>query len=171
MENARTIPTIGALAILAVAVCLIPAGAHLFEMRNKMALSPDSYMTVQAIYAGWALFGIAILAAIVLTLWHTVLIWRLPRGRWLSLVAFLLIASTQAIFWTFTYPMNVLTENWTVMPPDLEAARQQWEYSHAASAVLTALALLAIVVGVIAAARESGALAARLPDAPIPPRP
>ncbi len=50
MTNLRTISAVGVLAILAVAVCLIPAGAHLFEMRNKLALSPDSYMTVQAIY-------------------------------------------------------------------------------------------------------------------------
>ncbi len=171
MTNLRTISAVGVLAILAVAVCLIPAGAHLFEMRNKLALSPDSYMTVQAIYAGWALFGIAIFTALVFTLWHTVLVWRLPRGRWLSLLSFLLIAATQAIFWAATYPMNVLTENWTVMPPDLEAARQQWEYSHAASAVLTALALLAIVASALAAARERGAAAARLLDEPTPLRP
>lgn len=166
----RTNP-IGFLAILTVAVCLVPAGAHLFEMRNKMLLSPDSYMTVQAIYAGWALFGIAILAALVFTLWHTVLVWRLPRGRWLSLLSFILIAATQAIFWTATFPMNVLTENWTVMPTDLEAARRQWEYSHAASAVLTGLALLAIVVSALAAAREQGAAAVLLSEESRPKRP
>ncbi len=169
MRNLRITSVVGVLAILAVAVCLIPAGAHLFEMRNKLALSPDSYMTVQSIYAGWALFGIAIFAALAFTLWHTVLVWRLPRGRWLSLASFLLLAATQVIFWAFTYPMNVLTESWTVMPLDLDAARRQWEYSHAASAVLTALALLAIVVGALAAARAGGAAAARLSGELTPP--
>jgi hypothetical protein len=32
-------------------------GAHFFELANKMSLSPDEYMTVQKIYAGWSLFA------------------------------------------------------------------------------------------------------------------
>jgi len=32
--------------------------------------------------------------------------------------------------------MNVASNNWTVTPADFEAARRQWEYSHAVSAVL-----------------------------------
>jgi hypothetical protein len=49
--------------------------------------------------------------------------------------------------------MNALTKNWTIMPPDLEAARQQWEYSHAANAVLTFAALALIAVGALASQR------------------
>ena len=40
-------------------------GAHFFELANKMSLSPDEYMTVQKIYAGWSLFGIAIVMKLV----------------------------------------------------------------------------------------------------------
>jgi len=40
-------------AILLTAIALVPAGAHLFAMPNKIELSRDAYFTVQAIYLGW----------------------------------------------------------------------------------------------------------------------
>jgi len=40
------------LAVVSVALSLVPAGAHFFEPANKMSLSPVQYMTVQKIYAG-----------------------------------------------------------------------------------------------------------------------
>jgi hypothetical protein len=67
------------LAIISIAICLIPAGAHFFEMPNKMALLTGEYMIVQKIYAGWALFGIAVFAALAFTLVHTVLVWPQPK--------------------------------------------------------------------------------------------
>jgi len=45
--------------------------------------------------------------------------------------------------------MNVASDNWTVAPEDFEAARRQWEYSHAVNAVLTFMALIAITISVI----------------------
>jgi hypothetical protein len=56
------------LAVISVALYLIPAGAHFFELANKMSLSTAEYMTTQKIYAGWSLFGVAIIAAIAFTL-------------------------------------------------------------------------------------------------------
>ena len=66
----------------------------------------------------------------------------------LSLLAFVCLLGTQVVFWVFTYPMNVASRNWTVMPEPFEAARRQWEYSHAASAMLTFVALIAIAAAV-----------------------
>jgi hypothetical protein len=37
------------LAVVSVAFCLIPAGAHFFELANKMSLSTAEYMTAQRI--------------------------------------------------------------------------------------------------------------------------
>jgi hypothetical protein len=138
------------LAIISIAICLIPAGAHFFEMPNKMALLTGEYMIVQKIYAGWALFGIAVFAALAFTLVHTVLVWPQPKPRWLSLFSFLGILATQAIFWAYTYPMNSLTRNWTVTPDNVEAARQQWEYSRAVNAGITLLSLVLIIAAVLA---------------------
>ena len=133
------------LAIVAAALYLVPTGAHLFELPRKMALSSGEYMTVQQIYAGWELFGIAIAIALLATLANTLLVRAdRPAFAW-SLAAFLALAATQGVFWAFTYPINVATQFWTVSPEPFETARQRWEYSHAASAVLTFVALVTIV--------------------------
>jgi len=130
------------LAVISVALCLIPAGTHFFELANKMSLSTAEYMTTQKIYAGWSFFGVAIIAAIAFTLTHTLMVRADRTAFLLSLTALLLLSATQVIFWTFTYPMNVATNNWTVIPQDLEAVRRQWEYSHAANAVLSFVAFV-----------------------------
>jgi hypothetical protein len=136
------------LVVVSVAVYLVPTGAHLFELSAKLAMSPSDYMVVQGIYRGWAQFGIVIFAAILLTLLHAVM----RRGQRtvfiLSLISLLCLIGTQIIFWLFTYPMNVLSSNWTVTPEHFEAARRQWEYSHSVSALLTFMSLLAVVSAV-----------------------
>lgn len=136
-------------AILSIAVYLVPLGAHLFELPAKMRLTPAEYMTVQRIYAGWALFAIVIAIALALTLWHTLRVRGTGLAFTLSLLSFLALAATQALFWTYTQPMNAASNNWTTEPPEFEMARMSWEYSHAASAVLTFLALAAIVVSAL----------------------
>jgi hypothetical protein len=73
----------------------------------------------------------------------------------LSLTALLCLSATQVIFWTFTYPVNVATNNWTITPQDFEAVRQQWEYSHAVNAVLTFVALVTITLSALNFKREN----------------
>ena len=135
---------LGLLAVVSVAIYLVPGGAHFFELANKMAMPQSEYMTVQKIYAGWSSFGVAIVAALLLTLLHTFMVRRDRTAFLLSLVAFLCLAATQGIFWAFTYPMNVASNQWTAAPADFEAVRRQWEYSHAVNAALTFAALVAI---------------------------
>src|SRR6516225_6118800 len=142
------------LTVISVAICLIPAGAHFFELVNKMSLSTADYMTTQKIYAAWSFFGVAIIAAIVFTLVHTLMVRAQRTAFLLSLSALLLLAATQVIFWTFTYPMNVATNNWTVTPQDFEAVRRQWEYSHAVNAVLTFVAFVIITLSTLTYKRE-----------------
>lgn len=48
------------LAIVLTALALVPAGAHLAELPNKIGLDQEAYFIVQSIYRGWALFGIAL---------------------------------------------------------------------------------------------------------------
>jgi len=132
-----------------VALCLVPAGAHFFELTNKMSLSPAAYMTVQKIYAGWAFFGVPIITALLLTSIQAFMV-RNDRATFLmSIVAVLCLTATQVIFWIFTYPINVATDNWTVAPDAFETARRQWEYSHAVNAVLTFVAFVAITLSML----------------------
>jgi polyferredoxin len=130
------------LAIAAVAIYFAPTGAHLFELPNKLALSVDDYMVAQRLYDGWAAFGAVILVALALVLAHAVAVRRSRAALALSAAAFLALAATQAIFWGWTYPVNAETDNWSRAPALFEAARRQWEYSHAASAVLAFLSLM-----------------------------
>src|SRR5215831_1951667 len=145
---------LGLIAIASVAMCLVPGGAHFFELANKLSMSQPEYMTVQKIYAGWSFFGIAVIAALLITLIHTFMVRSDRTSFFLSLAAFLCLAATQGIFWMFTYPMNVASNNWTVTPADFESTRRQWEYSHAVNAVLTFVALVTITASVVARKRD-----------------
>jgi hypothetical protein len=155
-KYATLLASVKLLAVLFVALCLVPSGAHLFEMINKLALPANEYMIVQAIYRGWALFGIAVLGALVFSGWHAILVHDNRNAFILALAGFLCIVATQAIFWTFTYPMNAATANWTVMPENFEAARRRWEYSHAVNAILTFAALVAVTLSLLADRRPEG---------------
>jgi hypothetical protein len=56
-------------------------------------------------------------------------------------LAFLCVGATLVIFFVWTYPANVATNNWTQAPADWEALRTGWEYSHAANAIILFVAL------------------------------
>jgi hypothetical protein len=67
----------------------------------------------------------------------------------LTLIALLCIAGTQIIFWIFTYPANKQTNNWTMLPANWVELRNQWEYSHATSAVLDVIALITLIISIL----------------------
>ena len=52
-------------------------------------------------------------------------------------------------------PANEQTANWTVLRENWAALRVQWEYSHAASAVLNLIALIAVIVSVLVPLKEA----------------
>jgi hypothetical protein len=137
-------------ALLFAALALGPALAHLLELPNKIGLPREDYLTVQQIYRGWALLGIVVFGALLSTLALAVAARKRRREFVPALVAFLCIAGTQVIFWSFTFPANRETANWTVLPAHWEVLRTQWEYSHAASAVLNLGALAALIVALLA---------------------
>ena len=74
---------------------------------------------------------------------------REPRLLNAALLAFLCILGTQIVFWVFTQPANRATRNWTVLPENWVQLRNQWEYSHAASAVLNLIALFALLYAAV----------------------
>ncbi len=143
------------LSLLFAALALAPAIAHLLELPNKIGLSHDDYLTVQHLYNGWALLGFVVYGAIFSTLALTLLT-RRRRGEFgYSLTAFLCLVGTQVVFWSFTFPANRATANWTVLPDNWIGLRAQWEYSHAASAVLNLVALVAVMLAVLRVEREA----------------
>jgi hypothetical protein len=52
-------------------------------------------------------------------------------------------------FFLRVYPMNVVMQNWTVVPDNWQAVRAQWESGHAVNAALTLLSFLALCFAVV----------------------
>jgi hypothetical protein len=127
---------------------LAPTGAHIFELPNKLALAPQEYLTVQKIYRGWDLFGFVIAVSLLATGAHAYFVRSNRESLYWSLLAIGGIACTQLLFWTLIFPLNVLTQNWSVLPADFEAARHQWEYAHGACFALNLMSLAAIIASV-----------------------
>jgi hypothetical protein len=138
-----------ALSLLFASLALGPALAHLLELPNKIGLDRDDYLVVQQIYRGWALLGIVVFGALLSTLALVILVRRHARQFAWALGALACLVGTQVLFWTFTYPANRATNNWTTLPATWEALRAQWEYSHAASAALNLAALVALIACVL----------------------
>jgi hypothetical protein len=136
-------------AFLFTALALGPSLAHLLELLNKISLEREQYFTVQGIYRGWALLGIVILGEVVSLL---TLAFLSRRERWplyWAVLALACVVGAQAIFWIWTYPTNVVTNNWTEIPDNWQALRVTWEYSHAVAAGLNIIAMVALVLSVL----------------------
>ena len=127
------------------ALALMPSGAHLLELPNKIGLAAPEYLTVQQIYRGWSLAGIVVVGALVSIATLAYLV-RRDRAQFVpAMIALLCVAGTQAIFWTLNYPVNHETQNWTTLPANWEALRQRWEVGHAISAALSLGAFVALI--------------------------
>jgi hypothetical protein len=137
------------LSLLFCALALAPALAHLLELPSKIGLPRDEYFVVQQIYRGWWMLGIVVFGALLSTLALTIVVRKRPGELGPALTAFLCIVATQAIFWTFTFPANQQTANWTLLPDNWQELRMRWEYSHAASAMLNLVALIAVIIAVL----------------------
>ena len=137
------------LSLLFTALALAPSIAHLLELPNKINLSAEDYLTVQQIYRGWVLLGIVVFGALLSTLVLTIIVRKKRRAFILTLIAFLCIVGTLVVFFTFTYPANQQTNNWTMLPANWLELRKQWEYSHATSAGLNLIALITLILSVL----------------------
>ena len=124
-------------ALMSTAVALGASLAHLFELPNKIDLGRDAYFTVQGIYRGWNQLAYVLAIEFVSIIAIIILSRDARRVRLWAAVALLSLVAAQAVFWTFTYPANVATNNWTAIPADWEKLRRQWEYSHAAGAIFS----------------------------------
>ena len=137
------------LTIMLTALALVPSGAHLAALPNKMAMAQAAYFVAQQIYAGWALFGIVLFGALLANLAHAIVLRKLGRSFGYARASFLLIAANLAIFFLWTLPTNQATNNWTIVPENWIELRIRWEYSHAANAIVTFAALVCVVIAVL----------------------
>ena len=114
-------------ALLLTALALVPGGAHLFALPNKIRLRETDYFITQSVYSGWALFGFVLIGAILAGLALAVHI-RHQRAPFIfALINLFCLLATLAIFFVFTYPANQMTNNWTAIPDDWQRLRWQWK--------------------------------------------
>lgn len=131
-------------AIALTALALIPAGAQVFELSGKLALSPTDYVTVQSVHHAWALFASAMLLASAAIALHGYLVNRNATSFGWSMVALVLVGVAQVVFWVVAYPANAATQGWSLLPVDFEMLRRKWEFSFAAAGVFSFAGLLAL---------------------------
>lgn len=133
------------------ALALVPGGAHLLALPNKIHMSESDYFVAQSIYRGWALLGIVLIGAVLANLTLAVLV-RAQRGPFsFALISGLCLLATLAIFFAFAFPANQATNNWTAVPDNWQQLRWQWEMSHAVNAVITFIALCSLTVSLLLA--------------------
>jgi hypothetical protein len=135
---------LGASLLLAM-LSMLPAAAHLLELPNNIKLSGTEYLTAQRLYRGWAFAGVGVAAAWLCTLALLFMLRDTPTAFAFAWVAFVCIAGTQIVDWTFARPVNRITADWTFLPGDWLELRYRWEYAQAASAILGLIALVALI--------------------------
>jgi hypothetical protein len=136
-------------ALMATALALGGALAHAFALPNKIGLSREDYFVAQQIYTGWNLFAIVLAVQAVGIVALIILYRRGPAVRRPVIVALACLTAAQAVFWSWTFPANAATDQWTRIPENWAELRDQWEYSHLAGAVLQLEVMTALVVAVL----------------------
>ena len=144
---ARTVVSL--LALVFTALSLIPGGAHLFSLPNKIGMTEQHYFVAQSIYSGWWMMAFILIPAMLLNILLAYLLRSERPGFVPAAAACVCMAATLAVFFAWTYPANVATQNWTVVPGDWQTLRRQWEYSHAAGAVLNFAAFCLIALAIV----------------------
>jgi len=94
--------------------------------------------------ATWELMAVALISALIAS---ALLARRLRHrtGYGPAALAVVCLALGLILFFTFTFPANRATTNWTVEPANWDSLRTEWEYSHAAAALLYLAALCLLV--------------------------
>lgn len=139
--------------LLSTALALGAALAHVLELPNKMGMPRDQYFVVQTIYAGWNRLAYLLAIQFVSMIAVIVMSRHEPWVFWPALIAVVCLIAAQVVFWTYTYPANVATNNWTTIPQNWESLRNQWEYSHAVGAAFQVLAMSTLIVAALVRGR------------------
>jgi hypothetical protein len=137
------------LTFMLIALGMSAAMAHLLEMPAKLeydgalwlrllqTLYPPAFGPVAGSLEAGGLLAVVVLAFLVRR--------RRPAWGW-TLVAAVCMAVAHAAFWIWVSPVNAALLPLTpeTLPPDWTRLRDQWEYTHAARALLQIVALGAL---------------------------
>jgi hypothetical protein len=141
------------LTIMLTALSLGPALGHLLELPAKMTYDGALWLTVsQTLYGAFGTIGAFFeVGAVVTTVVLAILVrQRRPAFGW-TLLGALCVVAAHAAFWIWLAPVNAKIAALTLetLPADWMELRNQWEYTHAARAVLQIIALGALVFSIL----------------------
>ena len=144
-----TLRVVHFVAIVLAALALVPAGAHLFALPNKITMGQGQYFTAQSVYNGWALLGLVLIGALLTHGTLAVLVRGEATPFAFALAAVICFALTLVIFFVWVFPANQATQKWTTVPNDWRALRVRWEYGHAVNAFIGFAVLCASVLAAL----------------------
>lgn len=141
------------LTVMLAALSLAPALGHFLELPAKFTYSGPLWLTLQqTLYASFGTIGAAFeVGAVVTTVILVILVReRRPAFGWTLLGAVCVVAAHVA-FWIWLAPVNstIATLTPETLPPNWMELRSQWEYTHAARAILQIIALGVLVFSVL----------------------
>lgn len=116
-------------------------------------MTQEQYFIAQRAYDNWALVSLVLFPAMLFNLVLAYLLRGKGTAFYLAAAGCLCMAATLAVFFIWTYPGNVATKNWTVVPANWEYLRTRWEYSHAFNAVLAFASFCLIALASLAPRR------------------
>lgn len=139
--------------IMFTALSMGMALCHLLEMPAKMTYDGALWLRLlQTLYGAFGTIGAfievgAVITAVVLAI---LVRRRRPAFGWTLLGALCLVAAHLA-WWVWVAPVNATMAPLTpeTLPADWMRLRDQWEYTHAARAVLQIIALGALVLSIL----------------------
>jgi hypothetical protein len=139
--------------IMFTALSMGMALCHLLEMPAKMTYDGALWLTLlQTLYGAFGTIGAFIEVGAVVT--AVVLAFLVRRRRpafgWTLLGAVCLVAA-HVVWWVWVAPVNAAMASLTpeTLPADWMGLRDQWEYTHAARAVLQIIALAALACSIL----------------------
>ncbi len=140
-------------ALVLVALSLAPALGHLLELPAKMTYDGALWVTLQqSLYGAFGTVGAAFeVGAVVTTVVLAILVRHgQPAFGWTFFAAVCMVAA-HAAFWIWLAPVNstVAAISLETLPPNWMDLRNQWEYTHAARAIIQISALAALVFSVL----------------------
>jgi hypothetical protein len=127
--------------------------SHVLQSPGSRALDGAAWLSVQhTFYGGFAIVGgLAEVIGVAATTADAVLSRRRPRAALAPAFAALCLVGTLLSYFFGNRPVNTKVAGWTpaTLPADWSSYRDTWETAHAVSAILSALALLVLVVATI----------------------
>lgn len=137
------------LSILLAALAVTGPMAHVLELPNKLQLEGPIWLAIQQqLYRGWgAVFGPVEVASLVLALALAGARRRNGPALRPTVAAVAAYAAMLGVFFAFNDPVNRALAGWTAasLPADWSDYRLRWEIGHALAAVLSIVALAALI--------------------------